>query len=417
MNKRKRILAACLCVSSSAVLADSNMEYHIDGFLTAGFGVLTGGQVFTQQLDANTLESQILAGLPPLYDTVLARPSIYGYNGKLDLQQPSIIGVNGRLDINDEYSVLLQITGLGATDFEANVEWAFLEYKPNQNWDFRFGRMRIPLFMFSDTVNVGYTYPWVSPPNEIYQFVGFSTYSAAEMVYENELWGQNLRATLYYGVFSTSNISVGFSGTFTAKQLFGGYFTYGNPDIYFRMQYGEGYLQDVLPTPALATIIQAYTTIYGAPDVASGYEYNNTRAYFEEIGINIDKGHWVFLAEVVKQGTNSPQFKTTLEMYATLGYKIYEDWLPFVGFAQEKTLDKATRIYGGLLGEALNPLLAQVNTDQKTVTLGMRWDVFTNTDLKLQVERIDPTHGTMGTYSVNPNQADYLIRGTVDTVF
>jgi len=414
---KKHLIALGFGMCSTALSAGVDIDYHIDGFLTAGFGVLTGGQVFAQQLDVNTLEFQILSGLPPLYDTVLVRPSIYNYNGKIDLQEPAILGLNARVDINDKYSFVLQVTGTGNEEFSADYEWAFFEYRLDDNWDFRFGRLRIPLFMFSDTLEVGYTYPWVTPPAEIYQLVNFTSYSGAEMVYENNILGQDLRASLYYGSFAKTDTAAGVTGTFSVRQILAGYINFGNQDIQARAGYIEALLLSVVPTPGLTSIIEAYTTIYGAPDVLPGYEFNNARAHFADVGITIDKNNWLFLAEVVQQGTNTPQFKTVRGWYTTLGYSICGDWLPYVGFAEMKTLDKTSRLYGGPLGAAINPLVSLINTDQKTITMGLRWDVFTNTDFKLQVERIDPVHGTPGLYSVNPHQADYLIRGTVDMVF
>ena len=141
MKTYLHIFGACLCMGSTAVAAGSKVDFHIDGFITAGFGVLTGTQVDIQQIDAATLETRIGLGEPPLYDTVLVRPTLYGYDGKMDFQIPAIVGVSGKLDFFDHYSAVLQITALGANEFDAEIEWGFLEYRMNPNWDFRFGRL------------------------------------------------------------------------------------------------------------------------------------------------------------------------------------------------------------------------------------------------------------------------------------
>ena len=136
MKTKKCILATYLSLCTTTVFAGPNLNYHIDGFMTAGFGVLTGTQVDTLQIDAASLATRIGLGEPPLYDTVLVRPNYYGYDGKMDFQLPAIIGVNGSVDFLDNYTAAIQINALGANEFDAQIEWGFLKYKFNDNWAF-----------------------------------------------------------------------------------------------------------------------------------------------------------------------------------------------------------------------------------------------------------------------------------------
>ena len=270
--------------------------------------------------------------------------------------------------------------------------------------------------MLSDTLEVGYTYPWVTPPEEIYQLVNFTSYSGAELIYNGQFLNQDLRASVFYGGITITTTAAGLTGTYEVKQIIAAYFNYGNPDIQLRVGYAEGYLESVTPTPPIVPIIEAYATIYGEPDVISDYAYQSIKAHFVDIGLQVNKYNWILLAEAVQQGVNSAGIKTIRGMYGTVGYRI-NNWTPFVGAASDKTLDKDHRVYQGPLGVALNPTLALINTDQKTLMAGLRWDVIPGTDFKIQVNRIRADHGTNGNFNTDPKEAVYLIRGTVDVLF
>jgi len=416
MKMKRKLLATSICLCSTASYAESNLQFHVDGFLTAGFGVLSAEQVFTQQIDSASLPTLISFGLPPQYDTVLVRPEIYNYNSKMDFQQPAIAGINGRVSFLDNYSAAMQITGLGSNEFDAQIEWAYLEYRVNKAWDFRLGRLRLPLYMFSDTLEVGYSYPWVTPPGEIYSLVPFSNYAGAEVVYDNQVFDHSLRASLFYGSLAGTNVTHTLATNITLKQLLGGYLTYGDPDLQMRLGYAEANIS-INPAPAFVPIIDAYAEIYGAPDVISDYDYQSVKAYFMNAGLEINKNDWLFLGEIVEQSANSVSVNKTRAWYATLGYKFCSDWTPFVSYAQQITLNKAARVYDGPLGVAINPIVSALNNDQKTWTVGLRWDVIDKTDIKLQVDHIEAENGTAGLFNVDPQHEIYLVRGTVDLIF
>jgi hypothetical protein len=65
-------------------------------------------------------------------------------------------------------------------EFKGTVSWAFLSWRPTNDWLFRAGRQRIPLYLYSQTHDVGVTYDFARLPTEMYSIspnndmVGFS---------------------------------------------------------------------------------------------------------------------------------------------------------------------------------------------------------------------------------------------------
>jgi hypothetical protein len=55
--------------------------------------------------------------------------------------------------------------------YEGSVSWAFLSYRPTNDWLIRAGKQRIPFYLYSETVDVGVTYDFARLPTEMYSII------------------------------------------------------------------------------------------------------------------------------------------------------------------------------------------------------------------------------------------------------
>src|SRR6266550_4064747 len=55
--------------------------------------------------------------------------------------------------------------------YEGTVSWAFLSCRPTNDWLIRAGKQRIPLYLYSETVDVGVTYDFARLPTEMYSLI------------------------------------------------------------------------------------------------------------------------------------------------------------------------------------------------------------------------------------------------------
>jgi len=113
----------------------------------------------------------------------------YAYQRFIDssgtLRRDSVAGlqVDGRL--TDQFAVTTQI--LSAPDsnednrYDVSIAWAFLSWRPTNDLLVRAGKQRAPLYLHSQTYNVGITYDFARLPTEMYSispnndFIGLST--------------------------------------------------------------------------------------------------------------------------------------------------------------------------------------------------------------------------------------------------
>lgn len=114
-------------------------------------------------------------------------------------------GVQLQANLNDQFGAALQLlvasqdlTGEG--DYSVRADYAYLHYQANKNWEGRLGRIRLPAFMYSDTQHIGYDYPWVFLPNEVYRIMPFYNVNGINIAWTQRFTNHwNVKAQIYYG--------------------------------------------------------------------------------------------------------------------------------------------------------------------------------------------------------------------------
>lgn len=179
-NCHKRLLAACISLAFVQIAsADENIRWN--GYLNVVSGVLKDAT-----RNDTTTEKQY-----PGYGT-------YEHQFTFDSQ------ISGALQsakvLDEKISVTAQMYGEGNTNgYDANLKWLYLSYNPDDSSSFRIGRIGLPLYYYSDFLNVGFTYQWVSPPIESYQYD--TSLTGIDYVYRGVYGNFEWTAETYAGAF------------------------------------------------------------------------------------------------------------------------------------------------------------------------------------------------------------------------
>lgn len=147
------ILASAIAVASGAQAA----EVRINGFASVVGGTTLSQGTATNQITGATSKATYAA------DGVTEGV----YDDEISFKPDSNFGLQISADLGSGLSVTGQITGNGGEDFDANVSWAYITYEINDNWSIMGGRQRLPLFFYSDFIDVGYAYHWIRPPQDL----------------------------------------------------------------------------------------------------------------------------------------------------------------------------------------------------------------------------------------------------------
>ena len=73
----------------------------------------------------------------------------------------TLIGLQATAHLKPKLSFTMQFVGRYDNNFEADANWAFLKYQMSPSFSASLGRFRLPVFMYSNTYQVGQTYLWV----------------------------------------------------------------------------------------------------------------------------------------------------------------------------------------------------------------------------------------------------------------
>lgn len=125
----------------------------------------------------------------------------YGYSDNLTAKPNSLLGLQGTINTGDK----LRLTALGLVshndDWEADMEWLYLGYRPIANLDIKLGRMHTPFFKMSDSLDVGYAYHWIIPPQEVYRDTMISYFEGGSVQYGIGFKDLFINAEIYSGSF------------------------------------------------------------------------------------------------------------------------------------------------------------------------------------------------------------------------
>jgi hypothetical protein len=185
-----------VAVVAALLLVPALRPAHALKFEVSGFASLTAGDVL------NGTHAEVNGYHCPCYMASYEYAEFYQDDG-WTLKPESLIGVQGNLEFNRQFVATAQLVYRGQT-YKTTPDWLYLSYKINQQWTVQAGRKRLPLYYYSDYNYIGYAYPWVRPPVDVYGWEIYD-YDGANVTYRNEFGDWSLEGQVYGGERSTKN--------------------------------------------------------------------------------------------------------------------------------------------------------------------------------------------------------------------
>ena len=102
------------------------------------------------------------------------------YKNELNWEPDSIVGLQGTFMPVDHLEATVQFTTAGNNDWDLETEWAYLAYTFDSGAKIRGGKLRVPFYMYSDYLEVGYAYPFVRPSVDVYDLFPISSYTGID---------------------------------------------------------------------------------------------------------------------------------------------------------------------------------------------------------------------------------------------
>ena len=124
-----------------------------------------------------------------------------GYDNAISFGQHSLFALQTDIELTETLSFTTQLLAHASAARKSGAEWAYLTWRPSKRWRFKAGRLRTPIYLHSDTIDVGFSYPWIIPPQAVYTPYSPSNITGLSAAYQFNIreWGIETKA--YWGRF------------------------------------------------------------------------------------------------------------------------------------------------------------------------------------------------------------------------
>ena len=347
-----RVLGLAICLASTSAFALEQGEALINGFGTVGVTHLGGED------DGRG----------------------YGLSGQTNDSwrgdQLSKFGAQLTYGVTDTVGLTLQTTAKAYSDeWKANLEWAYLSWQSTDNLMLRFGRLRTPVYMYSESIDVGFAYPWLRLPDEVYSQVQLSNYEGADLVYNLPLSFATVSFQVAGGVAKNRDYYL-YDEEFDIDydNVFGASVSLATND------YGTvriGYVEADIETE----ISGSFTDVFGNPSSATLLALDKDTGKFTSIGYQYDNGTWLTANEWTSRVIENDNTHSTDSFYL-MGGRLFGDFLAHVTYAQ----------------------LDEDDGRQNSWTLGLNYNILPTVVLKGEYKRVDTNGGYDGVFVRNSQE-------------
>ena len=323
------------------------------------------------------------------------------WSGRID----SVLGGQVNWQISSTVEIVGQVVSRYHYDGSRNPElmWAFAKWDPDARVSLRAGRIGADFMMSADSRLVNYSSMTVRPSADYFGPLFFSHFDGADATFTLPLANGLVRSKVFAG--ATHEKAIGTPGVWN---------TSGSPVNGFVLDYLTGPWQfrasatnirfsSDINFLALTDPLRAVGAGFGYPSAVAAADAlgtKNTTTRFYSLGAVYDDGPLQVQAMLNSIRQETAVFQNSHAGYVLAGYRLGA-FTPYAGVSWWKSKFKpySTGLPSGVGLDTLNQnfdhIMAASGVDQRTYTLGMRWDVQPNVAVKAQWDAIRGTSASL----------------------
>ena len=364
MKKLATYCTAAAVLTGLPAFAQANDDFRISGFASLVGGTVVDGDGYWARL-----------------------PEAAGqYDSGLEFQTESRLGLQARYQAGEKLSLTAQAIFRGINDFEPTLEWLYASYEITPSLEVNAGRMRLPVYHFSDYMDVGIAYPWLRVPSDAYS-LAVTNYHGISLRYMLDWDAGTTNFLLYGGQQDTDpNDLITTIEQYKTEQLY-------NENGGFRGVRGIRTTKDYEDMKGIVVDTQidwfnlrlSYLegrenfTFYAEGGYPStplfGDEWVDTQ--FIDISTSIDYNNWFFIAEW-------NEYDTIYTSWFTSVAKTFGNWTPYIFYSN---FEGELRFIapGGISAGFEDGATGTLDDDYNSVGVGLRYNINPRTALKFEI--------------------------------
>ena len=311
------------------------------------------------------------------------------YDDSISFGEHSLFALQTDVDFSEQFSFTTQLLAHASHRRDSGVEWAYLSYRPTRNWQFKAGKLRTPFFIYSDTLDVGLTYPWIVPPQQVYLPYVFPEYIGLNAAWQFSIKDWNLETEVYWGKFD-NDVNIGHRQV-DAKvdDLRGLVLRLNRGNLRLHMSYNRG--DTTLTVPELSRFVKQLRG-FGFERSANSLEYSGDTSFLQA-AISYETLDYFLKAEWMSFGPRVRSSVPTVESYYLSGGYTFNPITIHATFANLNAkkrrpveeipagvpqLARLRSAYRGVFNNANN------EDDLQSLSVGLRWDLSPSVALKAE---------------------------------
>ncbi|CAH9053807.1 hypothetical protein PSECIP111951_02401 [Pseudoalteromonas holothuriae] len=356
--------------------------------------------------------------------------AVFGYEDEVSFSNESMFAIQVSSDLGDGLSATAQIVSRGRDDYDAKFEWAYVSYDINDSLRISAGKMRLPLFRYSDFIEVGYAYRWIRPPQSVYNFA-FSTPTGLSLLHNTQIGDWDSTAQAVYGRFEGDFIAVTGQDRGKLNDILGFNWTMTRDWLTLRASYVMAETTISLDNSAQLTGLANALQQFGIQDEYNKLLINEDDGTFIGVGFAIDYNNFLLDGEYTEIEVDNSLLAEQSQYYISVGYRL-NDWTVHLTYEsnddehptsrfnqvpetitaangeQIRVSTDSTNPNAPLIKDAMNNALRTAHNDTNTVSVGARYDFHPSAALKVEWSRLDNDLS---------NQDNDVIAVAIDLVF
>lgn len=309
-----------------------------------------------------------------------------GVTRDVNFNQLSRIGIN--YIFTPKHNIPISFTGQllarGTSQWAIESEWALVSYRPSSQWLINTGKIRTALLMLSQFHDVGVSYPWTTPPEELYGFasVPFTSMSGVEAINTQFVGDWTVKTKLQLGSHSFKVPAVSVLVPVRLEQLYQFQLNAASDTLTLHLGITTGNFQsDELSTlandlrvqgafsGATASQILALAPTLGLSNTTNG------RVEFFDVGFLYDD-NFLIIAEAAKRKLHDSTFPSSQTGFITLGYH-YNQFTPHITYSEISTTESF------------------ILQEQKSIILGFNISTSSSSVLKFEIKHTQIGDGSV----------------------
>lgn len=339
------------------------------------------------------------------------------YTDEWSFHTDSIVGGQAQYQFSNRFSATGQVVARGFTfddndNFDPVLEWLFLSYQFSPGTQFRIGRMRTPLYLLSDSLEIGYSYPWVRPPVDTYTFLltPLGNFDGADVRMNVDFGDSDLDIQFFTGVSQGEYLSF----EIDVEPIYGANFVSHWDNLTLR--YGLTMSFADASSKTLNRLASNYDSIIEIPDIdpifqeiKDSHETSGEWFQYHSLGGQWDYDGWSIIGETYAIVGPGKDFSNDAKGWYLSFSKQIQDFAPYINFGYYKNefsdeianlIDESkSKIPEGTPGFGALDVLRTINLSVvenfnesgRTITAGVRYDFLPNAAFKFEMQHFSTT--------------------------